>query len=150
MGMVYLAEHPGLGRRAAVKVLHPNLARSDSVIQRFFNEARAANAIRHPRNRRGFDFGVLAVGRPVHRDGVPRGGEPDRAPEPGRARSPVDVAVALGEQAANALGAAHAKGIVHRDLKPDNMFLDRRPAPCPAASGSRSSTSGSPSWRSRR
>ena len=45
MGAVYLAEHSLLGRRAAIKVLQPELSRNQDIVQRFFNEARAATAI---------------------------------------------------------------------------------------------------------
>ena len=62
MGMVYLAEHPTLGRRAAVKVLHPDLVASHEMIQRFFNEARAANAIGHPGIVEVSDLGLLPSG----------------------------------------------------------------------------------------
>ena len=64
MGAVYLAEHPGIGRKAAVKLLHPDLARSEEIVSRFFNEARAANAIRHPGIVEVFDFGRLPNGAP--------------------------------------------------------------------------------------
>src|SRR5436190_23046345 len=64
MGTVYLAEHPGFGRRAAVKVLRPELAREPQLVQRFFNEARAANAIGHPGIVDVFDVGTLAGGIP--------------------------------------------------------------------------------------
>jgi len=62
MGAVYLAEHPGIGRRAAVKVLHPDLTRHPDMATRFFNEARAANAIQHPGIVEVLDFGTLPTG----------------------------------------------------------------------------------------
>lgn len=48
MGAVYVAEHPVIGRRVAIKVLHSKFAQDPDVVTRFFNEAKAANAIRHP------------------------------------------------------------------------------------------------------
>ena len=62
MGVVYLAEHPGIGRRAAVKVLRPGLTDNPELTKRFFNEARAANAIRHPGIVEVFDCGTLPSG----------------------------------------------------------------------------------------
>ena len=59
MGTVYLAIHPIMGRKAAVKVLKPELARDESLVIRFFNEARAANAIRHPNIIDIIDVGML-------------------------------------------------------------------------------------------
>jgi hypothetical protein len=48
MGTVYLAEHAALGRRAAIKVLQPELTSNQQMLTRFFNEARAASAIKSP------------------------------------------------------------------------------------------------------
>src|SRR4051794_19760274 len=62
MGSVYLAEHSGLRRHAVFKVLHPELAADYQIVKRFFNEARAANSIRHPGIVEIFDFGTLPGG----------------------------------------------------------------------------------------
>jgi serine/threonine protein kinase len=62
MGAVYLAEHTLLGRRAAVKVLQPNLSSNQDIVQRFFNEARAATAIADPGIVQIFDFGYHTDG----------------------------------------------------------------------------------------
>ena len=123
MGTVYLALHPIMGRKAAVKVLKPELAKDQSLVTRFFNEARAANAIRHPNIIDIIDVGMLPE------DNVPYmlmeflEGE-SLASRLDRSR-PLDAeqAVEIGFQTASALAAAHSKGIVHRDLKPDNLFL---------------------------
>jgi tRNA A-37 threonylcarbamoyl transferase component Bud32 len=126
MGMVYLAEHPTLGRRAAVKVLHPDLVATHEMIQRLFNEARAANAVGHPGIVEVSDLGLLPSGTPYivmeYLEGQSLGA---RIAATGRLslRAALDIA----DQAASALGAAHAKGIIHRDLKPDNLFLTPDP-----------------------
>src|SRR5262245_48972413 len=57
MGAVYAAEHALLERPAAIKVLLPDLSQRQDVVQRFFNEARAAAAIRHPGIVEIYDFG---------------------------------------------------------------------------------------------
>jgi len=122
MGAVYLAEHPGIGRRVAVKVLHKNYTRDENLLGRFLNEARAANAIRHPNIIEILDSGVLGDGTPFLvmelLEGQSLGG---------RLRSagalPISTALDFSYQTASALGAAHKKGIVHRDLKPDNLYL---------------------------
>src|SRR5262245_60943101 len=57
MGVVYLAEHSLLGRRAAVKMLLPALSVNQEIVNRFFNEARATTLIRHPGIIDIFDFG---------------------------------------------------------------------------------------------
>ncbi len=126
MGVVYLAEHPGLRRRAAVKILHPELARRDEMVQRLFNEARAANAIGHRGIVEVSDFGVLPSGAPYllmeFLDGQILAARI-------KAAGPLPPAAAfdIASQAASALDAAHARGVIHRDLKPDNLFLIQDP-----------------------
>jgi serine/threonine protein kinase len=122
MGVVYLAQHPGIGRKAAIKVLHPELARNPEVVTRFFNEARAANAIRHPGIVEVFDFGTLPDGSTyITMEFLDGESLSARIRRVGRLR--IGDAVELASQTANVLAAAHAAGIVHRDLKPDNLFL---------------------------
>jgi len=48
MGTVYLAEHPMIGKRVAVKMLRPDLGTDPGLVSRFFQEAKAVNEIRHP------------------------------------------------------------------------------------------------------
>src|SRR5512138_2840721 len=57
MGAVWLAEHTMLGRRAAIKLLHPMFTARPDIVTRFFNEARAATAIADPGIVQIFDFG---------------------------------------------------------------------------------------------
>ncbi len=59
MGMVYEAVHDGIGGRAAIKVLRPEVAVHKDATQRFFSEARAANLISHPGIVHIFDRGYL-------------------------------------------------------------------------------------------
>jgi eukaryotic-like serine/threonine-protein kinase len=122
MGAVYLAEHPGIGRRVAVKVLHKNYIRDENLLTRFLNEARAANAIRHPNIIEILDSGTIADGTPFLvmelLEGESLGTRIRRV-----GALPLQTAVEFCYQTASALGAAHKKGIVHRDLKPDNLFV---------------------------
>jgi len=121
MGAVYAAQHALLGRSAAIKVLLPELSQKQDVVMRFFNEARAATAIRHPGIVEIYDFGWTDDGAAFivmeHLEGETLG---RRA---ARTRFHWPAALAIARQIAGALSAAHAKGIVHRDLKPDNVFL---------------------------
>jgi serine/threonine protein kinase len=122
MGVVYLAEHPGIGRKAAVKVLHPGLAQNQEIVGRFFNEARVANAIHHPGIVDVLDFGTLTSGAQyIVMEFLDGESLASRIKRKGRLTLADSVDIAL--QAASALGAAHSNGIVHRDLKPDNLFL---------------------------
>jgi serine/threonine protein kinase len=121
MGAVYAAQHTLLGRSAAIKVLLPELSQKQDIVTRFFNEARAASAIRHPGIIEIYDFGWTPSGAAYivmeHLEGETLGQRASRV----RLRWPAVLAIA--RQIAGALAAAHAKGIVHRDLKPDNVFL---------------------------
>ena len=121
MGAVYAGEHVLLGRPAAIKVLLPELSRNQDMVMRFFNEARAATAIRHPGIVEIYDFGWSADGAAFivmeHLEGE------TLARRLTRQRLGWQAALAIVRQIGGALSAAHAKGIVHRDLKPDNIFL---------------------------
>jgi serine/threonine-protein kinase len=126
MGAVYLAEHPGIGRRVAVKVLRSEMDHDPQLLTRFLNEARAANAIRHPNIIEVLDSGT-----------TPRGasylvmelleGEALSARIKRLSRLDEKSAIEIAMQTALGLGAAHAKGITHRDLKPDNLFIIPEP-----------------------
>jgi serine/threonine-protein kinase len=112
-----------MGRKAAIKVLKPELARDESLVSRFFNEARAANAIRHPNIIDIIDVGLMPDGNVPYMlmeflEGESLAGRLERVHQ-----LEVDTAVEIACQTASALAAAHSKGIVHRDLKPDNLFL---------------------------
>ena len=124
MGKVYLAHHPGIGRRSAIKVLHANLAGDPAAVSRFFTEARASNAIRHPNIVEIFDSGTLESGAPYiimeHLEGETLGARMAR----GLALGP---ALDFACQAASALAAAHSRQVVHRDLKPENLFITADP-----------------------
>ena len=125
MGRVYLAHHPGIERRSAIKVLHSDLADDPATVSRFFAEARAANAIRHPNIVEIFDSGTLEDGAPYiimeYLEGETLAARVTRGLLLGEA---LDFA----GQAASALHAAHQKGIIHRDIKPENLFIVRDPA----------------------
>src|SRR5688572_12684576 len=124
MGTVYLAEHPSLGRTAAVKVLRRAFVEDEAMVSRFINEARAASAIEHPNIIAVMDVGRLGDGLPyimmehLH-------GETLRQRLRRQGRLTLRQMLPIVEQTAAALGAAHAAGVVHRDLKPENLFLAR-------------------------
>ena len=122
MGVVYLAQHTIMGRKAVVKVLRPQLSSNQEMVQRFFNEARAAAAISHPGIVSVFDLGQRADGSAyIVMDFLEGESLASRLHRCGRLES--KEAMAITRQILSALSAAHAQGIVHRDLKPDNIFI---------------------------
>src|SRR5262249_33441146 len=120
MGTVYRAQHELLGRPAAVKLLRPELAASEDLVHRFFTEAKAATAIRHPGIVEVFDFGFLGDGRGYLVMELLEG-QTLSARIAERGRLPELEAAMIARSIASALIAAHGKGIIHRDLKPDNV-----------------------------
>jgi serine/threonine-protein kinase len=119
-GVVYAARHPVLDRVAAIKVLHAELARSPSMVDRFVREARAVNQIRHPNIVDIFDFGTLADGRPYF---IMELLAPDDLEQRVAASGRLVVAevVAILTPICLALDAAHRAGYIHRDLKARNI-----------------------------
>ncbi|MFO0696868.1 MAG: serine/threonine-protein kinase [Polyangiales bacterium] len=121
MGEVWSAWHVGLRREVAVKFLHTQM--NDTVARRRFErEFRATSALQHPHTVRILDAGIADDGQPYYAMELLSGASLREVVE---REGPLDVARALVlvEQAARALGEAHARGIVHRDVKPENLFV---------------------------
>jgi serine/threonine protein kinase len=120
MGVVYLAEHNVLGRKAALKLLRADCAREQ--VERFLNEARAAAKLHHTGIVETFDFGHTKEGNAFivmeFLAGESLAERLDREPK----LKPV-FALTIARAVASALRVAHEQGIVHRDLKPANIFL---------------------------
>jgi serine/threonine-protein kinase len=89
---------------------------------RFEREARALAALNHPHIAQVYGLESSAASRAIVMELVE--GE-DLAERIGRGPIPLDEALALGRQIAEALESAHDAGIVHRDLKPANVKLTR-------------------------
>ena len=130
MGSVYLAEHPHIGKKVALKVLHAEFSSNTDVVTRFFNEAKAVNDIGHPNIVDIVDYGVLTNG-PTG-DGLVYfimeflpGATLSQLLQREAPLAP-ERALGICLQVADALSASHKSNIVHRDLKPDNIILLQR------------------------
>src|SRR5688572_3395436 len=121
-GTVYEAEHRVLGRRAAVKVLHPHLSVHEDMLQRFVREAQVVNKIGHPNIVDIYEFGMMPDGSPYSvMELLPGRTLSQLLKERGRL-SP-ERAFSFLEPICGALGAAHRAGVVHRDLKASNVAV---------------------------
>jgi serine/threonine-protein kinase len=125
MGAVYLAEHPLIGKRVALKVIHRELANNRDVVSRFFQEARSVNKIGNEHIVEIHDFAVTPEGDHFF---IMEYLEGRTLASILSQEKPLEVMRSLhvGAQIASALAAAHAAGIIHRDLKPDNIMLMQR------------------------
>lgn len=126
MGAVYEAEHLLIGKRVAVKGLHPEFAKNDDILSRFQREARAASAIGHQNIVDISDMGRAPDGTLFIVMELLRGQNLAERLATSGGRLPVGRAAHVVRQVAEALAAAHRNGIVHRDLKPENIFLVHR------------------------
>ena len=128
MGEVYRATDTKLGRDVAIKVLPAELAQDPERLARFEREAKLLASLNHPNIAHvyGFESATLADGSAGHFLAMELVEGEDLAERLKRGPIPVDEALAIARQIAEALEEAHEKGIVHRDLKPANVKLDAR------------------------
>src|SRR6185503_8367835 len=126
MGVVYRAEHLNLRRRAAIKIIAPDLAEASGFRERFNREARIAAALQHPNIVTVYDAGeeegllYLAM-QYIEGSDLSAVLRAEGRLRPYRA---IDVC----RQVASALDAAHAQGLIHRDVKPANVLIEGRVA----------------------
>ncbi len=122
MGEVYRADDLKLEQTVALKFL-PAALETDAVrSERFFNEVRIARQVTHPAVCRVHDVGEAEGSHFLSMEFVD--GENLASLIHRIGRLPSDKALAIANQIAAGLGAAHAKGVLHRDLKPANVMLD--------------------------
>jgi serine/threonine protein kinase len=124
MGAVHIATHVQIGRKVAIKTLHPIYAGDQQTVERFHREAQMAGSIGHDNICEVTDLGTAADGSLYLVMPLLSGmalsdllARPDRPDIPRIA----DIAA----QTLSALQAAHDAHIVHRDLKPDNIFITK-------------------------
>jgi len=126
MGAVYEAEHLGMGRRVAVKIiLARDLQKKRAHIKRFHREARAAGSVDSRHIAQVLDTGTLEDGRPYMVMELLVGEDFGQLLRRIGPLAP-EVATAVVAQACRGLAKAHEAGVIHRDLKPANVFLAER------------------------
>jgi eukaryotic-like serine/threonine-protein kinase len=122
MATVYLAEDLKHRRPVAIKVLRPELTAGLGP-ERFLREIDVAAHLHHPHILPLFDSGQLGAGAFYYV--MPYvAGESLRARIDREKQLPVDDAIRLAREVADALAAAHSQGVVHRDIKPENILLE--------------------------
>ena len=122
MGGVYTARDTRLDRTVAIKVLPEHVAADPELKQRFEREAKTVAALSHPNicpvfdvgSQDGIDFLVME-----YLDGE------TLAQRLEKGALPLDQALQIAIEIADALDKAHRQGIVHRDLKPGNIMLTK-------------------------
>jgi hypothetical protein len=124
MGQVYLAEHVRMGRKSAVKVMHPGMVDDADAVSRFNREAANASRINHPNVAAIYDFGETSDGL-IYLAMEFIEGEPLTTIIERAGALPAARVGNIIRQTGEALAAAHDLGIVHRDLKPDNIMVAR-------------------------
>jgi serine/threonine protein kinase len=120
MGQVYRATDTKLKRQVAIKILPPSLAADSDRLARFQREAEVLASLNHPHIATIYGLeecgGVGALVMELVE------GE-DLSQRIARGAIPIDEALSIAKQIAEALEAAHEKGIIHRDLKPANIKI---------------------------
>jgi serine/threonine-protein kinase len=122
MGEVYRAKDTKLGREVALKILPATFTNDPDRVARFRREAQVLASLNHPHiaqihgldEANGSQFLVLEL---VDGENLDK--------RIARGRIPVDEALGIAKQIAEALEAAHERGVIHRDLKPANIALTK-------------------------
>src|SRR5215813_3447185 len=120
MGEVYRARDMRLGRSVAIKILPETFARDPDRLARFEREAKLLASLNHANiavlyGREEFDGKHYLAMKLVEGDTL--------AERINHGRIPVDEALQIAHQIAEAFEAAHEKGVIHRDLKPANVKI---------------------------
>ena len=124
MSEVYLATDTALGKKVAVKVIHPTAAVNPEQVVRFEREARAAARLQHPHVAVVYFAGTTTFAAPFYAMELIEGWSMDELIE-ARMRFRLEQALALFAQACSGLDAASKAGIFHRDIKPANLMVGR-------------------------
>ena len=123
MGRVYRVEDKKIGEEVALKLIKPEIASDQAMIERFRNELKLARKITHKNVCRMHDF--------HEEEGIPFitmeyvAGE-DLKSFMRRKGNLIEEAISIAKQVCEGLVEAHELGVVHRDLKPQNIMIDKK------------------------
>jgi serine/threonine protein kinase len=124
MGEVYKVRDTKLDEEMALKLLKPDIASDESMIERFRNELKLARKITHKNVCRMYDF--------HEEEGTPFitmeyvAGDDLKSEIKKKGKIPVEEALSIARQVIVGLAEAHELGVVHRDLKPQNIMIDKK------------------------
>lgn len=121
MASVYVGVHK-IGRRDAIKILHPHVAEDEDIRERFEREALAVNRFEHPGKVEIRDIDVTDEGEPFLVMELLEG-QSLRELAKGNPGLDLPRLLSIVDDVLDVLAAAHDKGIIHRDVKPDNVFV---------------------------
>jgi serine/threonine protein kinase len=122
MGEVYRARDSKLDRDVALKILPDSFASDSDRVMRFEREAKTLASLNHPHIAQIYDFGqVVEAGRQTRLLALELVDGEDLSQRISRGPIPMDEALPIAKQIAEALESAHEHGIIHRDLKPANI-----------------------------
>src|SRR5215475_1080327 len=120
MGEVYRARDSKLKRDVAIKILSDEFSRNSDRVSRFQREAEVLASLNHPNIAAIYDLAAQAQSPFLVLELVDGETLADRIT---RGPIPVEEALNIAKQIAEALEAAHEKGVIHRDLKPANIKI---------------------------
>ena len=118
MGQVYQATDTTLGRQVAIKILPDAFAVDPERLARFEREAKTLASLNHPNIAAIYGFEMSGS---LHALVMELVEGDDLSQRIARGAIPIDDALPIAKQIADALEAAHEQGIIHRDLKPANI-----------------------------
>ncbi len=125
MGVVYHAKQQSLQRDVAIKILPTQFTQDAEFLARFERESRTLARLRHPNIVQVFDAGAAGEYHYIVMEYLASGtlaAELTKLRDRGD-QMPIDKAIKITQQIAQALDYAHQKGVVHRDIKPSNILV---------------------------
>jgi tetratricopeptide (TPR) repeat protein len=123
MGKVYKALDKEIHEEVAIKLLKPEIAADDKIIERFRNELKIARKITHENVCRTYDIGREEATPYITMEYVP--GEDLKSLIKRKGPLQKEEALGIAKQVCEGLVVAHKLGVVHRDLKPQNIMIDK-------------------------